>query len=156
MELNTSISKCSEQPCLTLKFSQQLLLSMPLHMTTTLPTADEISFPVHQQLIAYNSRDIDAFMQWWADDCEYYEFPSRLIARGTDEIRERHLVRFKEPNLFGRLIHRAVIGNVVFDYERVTRTFPEGAGEVDVFAIYEVTNGKIAKAWFKIGTVQLG
>ncbi len=113
------------------------------------------AFPVQQQLHAYNARDIDAFMQWWADDCEYYEFPSNLLARGAAEIRARHVARFEETNLFGRLVHRAVVGNVVVDQERVTRTFPGGPGEVDVLAIYEIVDGKIAKAWFKVGVPQL-
>ena len=37
----------------------------------------------------------------------------------------------------------------------VTRTFPDGPGEVDVLAIYQVEHGKIAKAWFKMGTPRL-
>ena len=37
------------------------------------------------------------------------------------------------------------------DREVVTRNFPEGLGRVDVMAIYEVADGKIAKAWFKTG-----
>jgi len=126
-----------------------------LNMTTENLAPNSTAYPVQQQLHAYNARDIGAFMQWWADDCEYYEFPSRLLARGAAEIRERHVVRFNEPNLFGRLIHRAVVGNIVVDQERVTRTFPEGPGEVDVLAIYEIVDGKIAKAWFKVGVPQL-
>lgn len=124
-------------------------------MTSEAPSPDSTEFPVQQQLDAYNARDIEGFMQWWADDCEYYEFPSRLLAHGAAAIRERHVTRFKEPNLFGRLIHRAVVGNVVVDQERVTRTFPEGPGEVDVLAIYEITDGKISTAWFKMGERQL-
>ena len=114
-----------------------------------------IEFPVQQQLAAYNARDIDVFMQWWADDCEYYEFPSRLLAHGASEIRERHVIRFKEPDLFGRLIHRAVVGNLVIDQECVTRTFPDGVGEVDVLAIYEIVESRIAKAWFRMGSPRL-
>ena len=49
------------------------------------PTAAE--FPVQQQLDAYNARDIDAFMQWWSDDCEYYEFPARLLATAGEPAR---------------------------------------------------------------------
>jgi hypothetical protein len=124
-------------------------------MTNNAPTSDSVEFPVQQQLVAYNARDIDAFMQWWADDCEYYEFPARLLARGAAQIRERHVARFQEANLFGKLVHRAAVGNIVIDQERVTRTFPEGLGEVDVIAIYEVVEGKIAKAWFKVGTPEL-
>jgi hypothetical protein len=102
-----------------------------------------------------NARDIDAFMRWWAEDCLYYEFPSRLLANGAAEIRERHLLRFQEPNLFGRLTNRLCVGNLVIDQEIVTRNFPEGTGELDVIAIYEVEGGRIAKAWFKSGPPRL-
>ena len=115
----------------------------------------ETEFPVQQQLEAYNARDIDAFMQWWAEDCQYYEFPSRLLASGAAEIRERHVTRFKEPNLHGTLVKRIAVANVVVDQETVTRTFPDGPGEVDVVAIYEIKGGKIAKAWFEMGPPRL-
>jgi hypothetical protein len=110
---------------------------------------------VQQQLDAYNIRDIGAFMQPWAEDCQYYEFPSRLLANGAAEIRRRHVERFKEPNLFGRLVKRIAVGNFVVDQEIVTRDFPDGPGEVDVIAIYEIEAGKIAKAWFKMGQPRL-
>jgi hypothetical protein len=118
-------------------------------------SGNDSEFPVQKQLEAYNSRNIDAFMEWWADDCQYYEFPSRLLASGATEIRERHVTRFKERNLFGTLIKRIAVANVVVDQETVTRTFPEGPGEVDVLAIYQVEQGKIAKAWFKMGPPRL-
>lgn len=117
--------------------------------------SQDVAFPVQMQLEAYNARDIDAFMQWWADDCQYYAFPSTLLAGSAAEIRERHLARFEEPDLFGRLITRMAVGNVVIDQETVIRNFPEGRGEVDVICIYEIENGKIAKAWFKLGTPRL-
>ena len=115
----------------------------------------ETELPVQKQLEAYNARDIDAFMQWWADDCQYFEFPSRLLASGAAEVRERHVARFKEPNLHGRLVKRIAVANVVVDQETVMRTFPDGPGEVDVVAIYEVEDGQIAKAWFKMGPPRL-
>ena len=117
------------------------------------PTAPE--YPVQQQLDAYNARDITAFMPWWAEDCAYYEVPDRLLAHGAADIRARHLARFTEPNLHGRLISRLTVANLVVDQEIVTRTFPEGPGEIDVLAIYEIANHKIAKAWFKQGTPRL-
>ena len=120
-------------------------------MTGSPEMSDEV-VPVQRQLEAYNAKDIDAFMACWADDCEYYEFPSRLLARGREAIHARHVERFKEPDLHGRLVNRIAVANVVVDQEIVTRTFPEGPGEVDVVAIYEVADGKIVKAWFKIGT----
>jgi len=52
-------------------------------------TAD-IERPVQKQLDAYNARDIDAFMPWWSEDCHYYEFPDRLLARGASvSVREQ-------------------------------------------------------------------
>ena len=113
------------------------------------------TLPVQGQLEAYNARDIDAFMQWWAEDCQYFAFPSTLLAEGTAAIRARHIERFKEPDLHGHLLSRIALDNLVIDHETVTRTFPEGAGEVDVVCIYEVSGGKITKAWFKMGQPRL-
>ena len=124
-----------------------------VHMSKLLRSQAEL--PVQGQLDAYNARDIEAFMQWWADDCQYYEFPSRLLASGAAEVRERHVARFKEPNLHGTLIKRIAVANMVVDQETVTRTFPDGPGEVDVVAIYKVESGRIAKAWFTMGPPRL-
>jgi len=111
----------------------------------------DVERPVQEQLDTYNARDIERFMPWWADDCQYFAFPSTLLADGAAQIRERHVGRFREPHLHGALVKRMVVGNLVVDQEVVTRNFPEGPGEVDVVAIYEVEAGKIAKAWFKLG-----
>lgn len=106
---------------------------------------------VQKQLDAYNARDIEAFMEVWAEDAQYYAHPSTLLADGAAAIRERHVLRFQEPNLHGLLVKRVVLGNTVVDYEKVTRTFPEGPGRLHVVAIYEVTGDRISKAWFLIG-----
>ena len=44
------------------------------------------------------------------------------------------------------------MGNLVIDHEKITRTFPDGAGTLETVVIYEVLNGKIAKNWFLLGT----
>jgi putative hydrolase of HD superfamily len=106
---------------------------------------------VQRQLDAYNARDIEAFIACWADDCEYYAFPCQLLAQGAAAVRARHVERFKEPGLFGTLVNRIVADDIVVDQETVCRSLPEGPGEVDVVAIYQVAGGKIAKAWFKMG-----
>jgi hypothetical protein len=123
-------------------------------MDTDLSVTDA-EIPVQKQLEAYNARDIAAFMACWSDNAQYYEFPDRLLASGAAAIRDRHIARFKEPMLFGKLIKRIAVGNMVVDQETVTRNFPEGQGEVDVIAIYEVEGGKITRAWFKMGTPRL-
>lgn len=107
--------------------------------------------PVAKQLAAYNAKDIDAFMSCWTEDCRYFEFPGRLLASGAAAVRERHMERFKEPDLRARLVRRITAAGLVVDQETVTRSFPGGPAEVDVIAIYEVQAGRIARAWFKQG-----
>jgi hypothetical protein len=43
------------------------------------------------------------------------------------------------------------MGNIVIDHEEVTRTFPEGPGNLQIMAIYEIQKGRIARAWFITG-----
>lgn len=112
---------------------------------------EAIAHPVRMQLEAYNRKDIDDFLRWWAPDCVVYAFPDTVLASGVEELRARHVERFKEPHLFGRLLSRIVVGDLVVDHESVERSFPQGRGSVEVVAIYEVRGGQIAKAWFKMG-----
>ena len=119
-----------------------------MNTDTAASIAEEV---VKRQLDAYNAKDIDSFMATWADDALYFEHPSTLLANGAAEIRARHIARFKEPDLYGRLIKRTVLKNKVIDIEIVSRTFPEGPGQVEVVCIYEVENYKIVKAWFILG-----
>lgn len=102
---------------------------------------------VQRQLDAFNARDVDALLSVYAEDAQLFEHPSKLIASGSAELRQRFTVRFQEANLHAALLNRIVLGAVVVDHERVTRTFPEGAGTVELIMIYEVREGRIAKAW---------
>jgi len=106
---------------------------------------------VQRQLDAFNSRDLDALLATYSDEAEIYEHPGTLIAAGKDALRERYRVRLAEPNLHAELLYRVVLGSKVIDHERVTRTFPEGEGEIDLLMIYEVKDGRIAKAWSVAG-----
>jgi hypothetical protein len=106
---------------------------------------------VQTQIEAYNAHDIDAFVATYTEDAQLFEHPAKLLAAGSAQLRERYAARFKEPNLHAVIVKRIVMGNVVVDHERVARTFPEGSGVIDAVAIYEVQNGKIAKAWLIFG-----
>lgn len=106
---------------------------------------------VRAQLDAYNARDIDAFMACWAPDAEILAWPSTPLLAGAEAIRARHIERFREPDLFARLVSRVAVGELVVDREVVTRNFPQGRGTLDVIGLYEVENGLIRKAWFKQG-----
>jgi hypothetical protein len=110
---------------------------------------------VQRQLDAFNARDIDALIAIYAADAQMFEHPAKLVASGAAALRERFLVRFKEPNLYAQLLKRVVIGNTVIDHERVTRTFSEGPGTVELAMIYEIRDGKIAKAWVIAGVATL-
>jgi hypothetical protein len=110
---------------------------------------------VQRQLDAYNAKDIEALMATYAADAQQFEHPAKLLASGATQIRERFAARFQEPNLHAKLIKRIVSGNTVIDHEQVTRTFPEGTGQFELVAIYEVQDGKIARAWFILGAKML-
>ena len=110
---------------------------------------------VQRQLDAYNARDVEGILATYANDARQFEFPAKLLASGTTELRERFAARFQEPNLHAQLLNRTVMGHIVIDHEDVTRTFPEGPGKIQLIAIYEVQAGKIAKAWFMSGVKSL-
>ena len=109
---------------------------------------------VQAQLDAYNAKDIDALMQTYAPDAEQYALHGALLARGQEQMRERFLVRFAEPDLHARLLNRTVMANVVVDYELITRNFPEGVGMVEMICVYEVADERIRKASFAVGAIR--
>lgn len=110
---------------------------------------------VQAQLDAYNAKDIDALMQAYSPDAQQFALHGALLAEGTGQIRPRYAARFMEPDLHARLITRSVVGNVVTDVEVVTRNFPEGKGTVEMLCIYEVVDGRIARASFATGVTTL-
>ena len=116
-----------------------------------MPTDPSPLAVVQRQLDAYNARDVDALVAIYADDARLYEHPDKLVAQGAAALRARFSQRFTEPNLHAALLNRIVSGNRVIDHECVTRTFPEGPGEIELVMIYEVADGRIAQAWSIIG-----
>jgi len=110
---------------------------------------------VQRQLDAFNARDIDALLAVYAEDARMFEHPSKLLASGAADFRERYAARFQERNLHAILLKRIVMGNIVIDHEEVARTFPEGPGRIALIMIYEVQNGRIARAWSIAGAKTL-
>jgi hypothetical protein len=106
---------------------------------------------VQRQLDAYNARDVEALLATYAEDAQQFEYPATLLATGRTEMRKRFVTRFAEPNLHATLLHRIVLGHVVIDHERIARTFPEGAGTIELIATYEVRDGSIVRATFLSG-----
>ena len=110
---------------------------------------------MQRQLDAFNAHDIDALLATYAEDAQMFEHPSKLLASGSAAFRERYVARFQETNLHAILLSRTAMGNIVVDYEEVSRTFPEGAGKIRLLMIYEVQHGRIAKAWSITGAKTL-
>jgi hypothetical protein len=98
-----------------------------------------------KQLIGYNARDIDAFLEPYADDIEIYTFPNTLRSKGKDEMRKSYEAYFqKTPNLHCELKNRIIQGNTVIDKEYIT-----GTGKpFEAIAIYQIENNKIKRVYF--------
>lgn len=120
-----------------------------------MPNSSHAEAVVQRQLDAYNARDIDALLAIYADDAQLFEHPSTLIAQGTAALRERFSLRFQESNLHAALLQRIVMGQIVIDHERINRRFAEGSGTLEMVMIYEVRDGRIARAWSMTGAKHL-
>jgi hypothetical protein len=111
---------------------------------------------VERQLAAYNAKDLSAWLATYAEDARQYELAGKLLASGHAELRARTELRFAEPDLHAHLLQRSVMGNVVIDYEVVTRNFPDGVGTVEMVCVYVVRDGLIQTASFEIGSPTMG
>ncbi|HQW00858.1 MAG TPA: amidohydrolase family protein [Saprospiraceae bacterium] len=99
-----------------------------------------------QQLNAYNLRDIDAFLEPYADDIEIYNYPNSLLYKGKSEMRLDYSALFDSaPDLHCELAGRTVKGNVVTDQEIVRF----GNRKIEATAIFHTEKGKIQKVYFK-------
>jgi imidazolonepropionase-like amidohydrolase len=98
-----------------------------------------------RQLNAYNFRNIEAFLEPYAEDVEIYSYPDKLIEKGKAQMRKKYAELFdRVPNLHCELLGRIVQGNIVIDKERVQF----GKKIVEAVAIYHIENNKIKKVYF--------
>jgi hypothetical protein len=103
---------------------------------------------VERQLKAYNQRDLSAFLETFADTATLYRLGQPLpVANGKEELAKLYGAMFeKSPGLNSTLISRTVIGNKVFDHERITGR--EGNSQIlELMMIYEVVDGEIVRAY---------
>lgn len=98
-----------------------------------------------RQLNAYNLRNIEAFLEPYAEDVEIYKYPNELQSKGKENMRNGYSDMFKRvPDLHCQLVERIVQGNIVIDKERVQF----GNKFIEAVAIYHIENGKIKKVFF--------
>ena len=99
-----------------------------------------------RQLNGYNSRNIDAFLEPYAEDVKLYRFPDILMDEGKEAMRTGYAEMFeKTPGLHCVLENRIVNGNTIIDHELV---YGFGKDAVKAIAIYKIEKGKIAKVYF--------
>jgi hypothetical protein len=106
--------------------------------------------PVHVvqgQLNAYNARDLEGFLSFYAQDVALHTHPDSLMGRGIDGMRQGYGRLFdRAPQLHAEVTNRMHLGNTVIDYERVQGLSADGP--VEAIAIYRVTNGVIDRVEF--------
>lgn len=99
-----------------------------------------------RQLSAYNSRNIDAFLEPYAEDVKVYSFPDKLQYTGKDAMRKGYAELFAAtPQLHCELVNRIVLGNTVIDHERLSG---RSGGVFEAVAVYKISDGKITSVYF--------
>jgi hypothetical protein len=110
---------------------------------TTPPTPEAV---VDAQLAAYNKRDLEAFLSFYADDAVLAKHPDQVTQTGKAEMRTRYQRSFSNKNVRAEIVKRITFGRFVVDHERVTA--PPAKGELEAVAVYEVKDGKIIRVTF--------
>ena len=103
---------------------------------------------VQRQVEAYNARDIEAFLSFYANDAVVRRLPTGEVAwESRDAMRLRYAKRFTEnPELNCTITKRIVHGDWVVDHELVTGV--KDRPRVRAVVIYEVSGGLIRNVWF--------
>ncbi len=100
---------------------------------------------VAKQLEAYNARNIDQFVTFFADDIEILNYPGRLTIKGKEALRNTYKGLFTRATDLNCIIkNRIVVGNKVIDEEVVS----VGNTTFTAVAVYEIENDLIKKVTF--------
>jgi hypothetical protein len=102
---------------------------------------------VQRQLDAYNAHDLARFVACYAKDVELFRPPAaEPFIVGRAALAEHYgSRRFNIPTLQAELVGRLVVGQKVFDHERIT-----GLAEqpVEALVAFETQDGSIRRVWF--------
>lgn len=102
---------------------------------------------VQQQVNGYNARNIEAFLEPYAEDVELYVFPNKLLSKGKEAMRKTYENLFsRHSELHCEIKQRIVNLNSVIDKESVSGIKP--GQKVEATAVYEIKNEKISKVYF--------
>lgn len=100
---------------------------------------------VQKQVDAYNQKDLELFLSYYADDVKIYNFPNKLTTSGKDQFRKDFAEYFgKAKTLHCTISKRIVRKNIIIDEEQIKFNDFEFSG----VAIYEIANNKIVNVTF--------
>ena len=101
------------------------------------------------QLIAYNGRDMEAYLALFHADAVLINLPDQIvIAQGLEAIRTLYEARFATPGLRCVVHEKSEIGSIAIDRETV---YTDGNSPVDILAMYDVIEGRIKRIFFVRG-----
>jgi len=105
---------------------------------------------VEEQLIAYNNRDIEAFLKPFSENVKGFTYPNQVTFEGKEKMRTIYTQLFDAcPNLHCKTISRTVFMNVVIDKELVTGMPVNDEDVIPHFlAIYKIESNKISEIRF--------
>lgn len=99
------------------------------------------------QLDAYNARDLDRFVACYSDTVQVYRMPEAKLPAISGKAPFSAFYaseRFNRPALRAELLKRIVLGNKVFDHERITGVRQDA---FEMVVVYEVVDGLIQTMW---------
>lgn len=102
---------------------------------------------VQRQLEAYNDHDLARFAACYAPNVELFRPPSsEPFISGRAALVEHYVDhRFNRPTLHAELVGRLVVGDKVFDHERIVGLADR---PVEALVAFEVQAGLICRVWF--------
>ncbi len=107
-------------------------------------TPEEVTFQAHN---AYNTHDIDAFLDAFAEDLKVYRHPDTPVTTGRDSLAARYGSMLQEArNVHSELHYHTTVGNTVTTHETIYGV-PDRTAPVTQVVLYRVSDGVIDRAW---------
>ncbi len=98
------------------------------------------------QVNAYNAKNLEAFLETYANDIEIYDFPDKLLVKGKEEMKKVYGQLFRNyPKLHCEVKDRMIQGSTVILKEHISGI---ELGTLQSIVIYEITENKISKVYF--------
>jgi hypothetical protein len=141
--------------CITLALLAASVLPLQAFASTaSCGTSNDPAAVVNAQVVAYNAHDVDAFAACYASSIRIQNLSgsNNPDIQGQDMLRKSYNFLTRMPRDFHvQVMQQMVSGTIVVNLERVIGR-PDGKPPIDVIAIFDVRDGKIANVWFPPST----